>query len=108
MLKNFKTLEQAKKDRDVLQQYIDMVENYETETLAQRAVLEYALHGSLEKAAKSLNKQGLSYDGESFDAGVVTELVKSKPAPKDDLHRTVRSLYHKRTRPARRGPSVFH
>lgn len=108
MLKNFKTLEQAKKDRDLLQLYIDLIEGYEPKTLAQKAILAYAMKGSLEKAAQSLNQQGVTYNGESIDAGVVTELVRSKPVSGDLLHKTIRSLYHKRTRPARRKPPVIY
>lgn len=53
---------------------------------------------SILEAANTVHRlasAGLRYDGELFDAGVVTELVKSKQAPKDEPHRTVRLLTRK-------------
>lgn len=102
MLKSFRTLEQAKKDRDILQRYIELIESYQPKTIEQHVIHEYALQGSLGKTSIYLNNQGLTYQNESFQPDVVRAILISTPSPQDVLHKEIRTLYLKKTRPARR------
>ncbi len=92
-MRSFRTLEQAKKDLLVIQQYIDLVESYEPITLTQQVVHTYALLGSIQKTAEAMSKCGNKITPEE-----VTTYITSSAAPEDILHKLIKSLYRKRTR----------
>lgn len=102
MMKNFRTLDQAKKDRNVLNEYIELIERYNPETFEQHVIFEYALHGNIHKTAESINEKGISDNGEPIQGETVTQIITSSPPKHDKLHKQIRSLYLKKTRPARR------
>ena len=101
-MRTFRTLAQAEKDRDKLQDYINLIEHYQPKTLTQYVVFEYALQGNLQKVTDNLNGRGIHPDGELLTSETVKELLLSTPQKEDELHKRVRSLYLIRTRPARR------
>ncbi|MFD1708923.1 hypothetical protein ACFSCZ_19860 [Siminovitchia sediminis] len=106
MLKNFRTLAQAKKDRDILQEYVNLIEHYQPKTFEQYVVFEYALQGSIEKTALNLNQRGNFFEIKPITADIVKQALTSTPNKGDDLHKWIRSLYLKRTRPNRRKQSL--
>lgn len=61
-MKNFRTLEQAKKDIAAIQEYVDLIENYQPESLTQHAIHTYSLVGNLAKTADILNEKGYQID----------------------------------------------
>ncbi|MBM7715344.1 hypothetical protein MXL46_11440 [Heyndrickxia sporothermodurans] len=101
-MRTFRTLAQAEKDRDKLQDYINLIEHYQPKTLTQYVVFEYALQGNLQKVADNLNRRGIHADAEPLTPDLVKEFLMTTPQKEDELHKQVRSLYLKRTRPARR------
>lgn len=93
LLKNFRTLDQAKKDLSVIKQYIDLVESYEPINFTQQIIHTYALLGSIQKTAEAISESGNIITAEE-----VTTYITSKAAPEDILHKLIKSLYRKRTR----------
>ncbi len=92
-MKDFRTLDQAKKDLVVIQHYIDLVESYEPRTLTQQIIHTYALLGSIQKTAEAMSK-----GGNVITAEEVTTHITSSAAPKDILHKLIKTLYRKRAR----------
>ncbi|AMW99769.1 hypothetical protein [Rummeliibacillus stabekisii] len=95
-MKNFRTLDQAKKDLIVIKQYIDLVESYEPITNTQQIIHTYALLGSIQKTAELMSEIGNIISTEE-----VTTHITSRPAPDDLLHKLIKSLYRKRARKTR-------
>ena len=62
VLRNFRTLEQAKKDLHMIQTYVDLIENYEPKTFTQKVIWIYSLEGNLERTAKRINEMYLLID----------------------------------------------
>lgn len=96
-MKTFRTLEQAKKDAQKLQNYIDLIEEYQPKNVIQEVIKIYAIHGSIAKTAAILSNQGHQIELEE-----VSNIIKSTPALDDLLHKKIKSLYLKKTRPSRR------
>lgn len=92
-MKNFRTLDQAKKDLLVIQHYIDLIESYEPRNLTQEIIHTYALIGNVKKTAEEMSKSGNTITPEE-----VTIHITSSVAPEDLLHKLIKSLYRKRTR----------
>jgi hypothetical protein len=63
-----------------------LVESYQTDTVEQMIILEYALTNSIDKVIENLKNQGVKIGKEA-----VVEAIKSKPA--DELHRIIRKGY---------------
>ncbi|WP_432356067.1 hypothetical protein [Sporosarcina sp. A2] len=101
-MKNFRTLKEAKRDRDELQDYINLVELYKPKVPRQHVVFQYALHGSINKASDSLNVLKVDLDGEPFTPENTKTLLLTTPSKEDELHKTVRRLFLKRGRTSRR------
>jgi len=101
-LKRLRTIATAKKEIHELQTYVNLVENYETNTLEQSIFKSYAYTNSLQKVVETINKD-LEIIGEPLiDQDYVTLLIKSKP--QDELHKVLRSNYLLKTRHTRKKP----
>lgn len=98
-MKNFRTLEQAKKDLAVIQEYVDLIENYQPKSLTQHVISVYSRCGNIARTASYLNEQGFRIDGRLIEPADVSEMIRSKPAKDDLLHKKVRELYLKRIKP---------
>ncbi|MFP3324585.1 hypothetical protein R0K05_15975 [Planococcus sp. SIMBA_160] len=90
-MKRLKPLAEVKTDVQELKDYIDLVENYETNTLAQKVVKSYACTSSLSKTLLEINAELQSANLPCIEHSYVLNLIKSKP--QDDLHKLVRSSY---------------
>lgn len=101
-MRNFRTLEQAKKDLQIIQDYIDLIENYQPESLEQHTIYIYSLVGNVIKTAELLNHNGFRIDGRLIEPNEISELITSRPAKDDLLHKKIKSLYLKKTRANRR------
>ncbi|RUL46535.1 hypothetical protein [Lysinibacillus antri] len=97
-MKNFRTFEQAKQELKELQEYIDLIENYQPENLTQIVVFSYTLFGNTKETATFLNNQNYSIDGRPFEANDISDLITSPPAKNDLLHKKIKSLYLKKKR----------
>lgn len=96
-MKTFRTLNQAKKDIQIIQQYINLIENYEPKDLRQQVIHTYALLGNITKTAEYLNKHGYS-----IEAQEITRIITSPPPKEDLLHKQIKQLYLKKTLPRRK------
>jgi hypothetical protein len=106
------SVEKAKDEIVRLQQYIDLVENYEADTLDKLIIKEYALTNSIDKTVKAVNATGYSMDHKEVERDYVVSLLKKRG--KDELHKLVRSAYMEKTkytraveRRARQRNSIF-
>lgn len=97
IVKSFRTLEQAKKDLQELQNYVSLIEEYQPKNFIQEVIRSYTIHGSIAKAAATLSNQGHLIEQEE-----VSNIIKSTPANDDFLHKKIKSLYLKKTRTTRR------
>lgn len=106
-MKTFRTYEQAKKDLQVIHNYVKLIEEYQQTNFLQTVIYTYALLGNIVKTAEELNKMGYRISNKEIKASDVTDIIKSKPAKNDELHDTIRSLYFKKTRAARKTIEPF-
>lgn len=82
MAKSFMTLDRAKKEIEKLQDYVELVESYQPQSIEQEIVREYALTSSIKAVT---HKLGVEHQK-------VVEVLKKK-SPKDKLHQFVRAGY---------------
>ena len=73
-MKTFRTLEQAKKDLQELQDYVSIIEEYQPNNSIQEVIRIYAIHGSIAKVAAILSNQGHPIEQEE-----VSNIIKSTP-----------------------------
>ncbi|RUL48778.1 hypothetical protein [Lysinibacillus antri] len=100
-MKTFRTLEQAKRDLQKLQEYVNLIENYQPQDFAQVVVFTYSLFGNIEKTAEYLNQNYL-INGRSIEPKEISYFITSTPAKDDLLHKKIKTLYLKKTRANRR------
>lgn len=96
-VKTFRTLEQANKDLQEIQNYVTLIQDYRPQNFVQEVIKTYVIHGSISKTAAILYNQGHPIDQEK-----VSNIIKSTPAKDDLLHKKIKSLYLKKTRTTRR------
>ena len=96
-MKDFRTYNQAKKDLHAYTRYVQLIEQYEPESLLQHAIKIYALEGNLSRTAEQLNQLQFTIDDRPIESKDVTALILSKPSPQDDLHKEIKRLYKKKT-----------
>lgn len=96
-MKTFRTLEQAKKDLQEIQEYVLLIEKYQPDSFAQQVIHTYVIHGSITKTSEVLSSQGHTIEQEEVSA-----IIKSTPVKDDLLHKKIKSLYLKKTRASRR------
>lgn len=95
------TLDRAKKEVDKLTNYINLVENYETNTLNKWIIKQYALTNSIKRILELASEQGIVHnDGKQLERSYVISVINGKPM--DELHRILRLGYRHKIRPNRR------
>ena len=82
----------------MIQEYIDLIEKYESKTYVQHVNHTYVTLGSIAKTAEVLKSQGHTIESEE-----VTAIIKSTPLKDDLLHKKVKNQYLKKIRPSRKG-----
>ncbi len=95
-MKNFRTLAQAKKDMQVFQDYIYLIEQYKPKNFVQRVIQEYAHQGNVARTALILNGQGFRIENRAIEPQDITQVIISTPDPADALHKEIRRLYIKK------------
>lgn len=95
------TLDRAKKEVDRLQEYIYLVENYETNTLNKWIIKKYALTNSIKNIVEEADENGVTNDDDfPLDRKYVTDLINGKTM--DELHRMLRLGYRQKIKPNKR------
>lgn len=105
-MRTFRTLDQAKKDLQVLQEYVQLIEDYKPQDFFQKVIYLYALEGNIAMVASILNNQGYSLDGRELEPNDISKIITSKPQKDDLLHKRIRTLYMKKTLPSRKSSRV--
>ncbi len=91
------TVERAEKEINRLQKYIELVENYEADTLEKWIVKEYAYTNSIVEVVKRINDRGFTINERPVDKKYVTSILDGKIM--DELHRFLRLGYRQRIKP---------
>ncbi|TGN33092.1 hypothetical protein [Lysinibacillus sp. S2017] len=106
-MKNFRTLEQAKKEIQIYMDYIMLIEQYEPQNFVQRVIQEYAFQGNLVQTAEVLNRRGFRIEDRPIEPQDIKQIITSKPDPADALHKEIRRLYLKKTKGKRISSKPF-
>jgi hypothetical protein len=96
-MKNFCTLEQAKKGLQVYLDYINLIEQYEPTNFVHCVIKEYALEGNIIRTADILNRRGFRIENRAIEPQDITQVIISTPDHDDALHKEIRRLYLKKT-----------
>ncbi|MCM3724597.1 hypothetical protein M3226_02630 [Neobacillus cucumis] len=93
------TVRRAKEEVERLQEYIDLAELYEAETLDKLIIKEYAFSNSIAEVVRVLYRRGIQLENEAVSKEYVKNVIKSKA--KDELHRILQTGYFIKTRHSR-------
>lgn len=85
------TVPSAKEDIRRLQQFIQLVESYEAETLEKWIIKEYAYTSSIREVVLRGNKKGFKHNDSDLDFSYVRSVISAYP--KDDLHKIIKGNY---------------
>lgn len=107
-MKNFRTLEQAKKDLQIYMDYILLIEQYEPQNFVQRVIQEYAYQGSMNRTAEILNRRGYDIDNRPIEPNDIKQIITSRPIHEDSLHKEIRRLYFKKTKSSRVKSKLYY
>ena len=91
------TVERAEKEINRLQKYIELVENYEADTLEKWIIKEYAYTNSIVEVVKRISDRGFTINERRVDKKYVTSILDGKIM--DELHRLLRLGYRQRIKP---------
>lgn len=94
------TVQRAKMEINRLQQYIDLVENYEASTIEKWIIKEYGYTNSFIEIERRANVKGITLNGEPIDKDIIRSVIDRKP--KDESHRLLRSGYKLKIRANKR------
>lgn len=90
-MNRLKTLDSVKEEIRKLEEYVELVETYKTETLTQKIIKAYACTNSLAKTLSIVNVELKENNQPLIELSLVIDLIKSKP--QDELHKLVRANY---------------
>lgn len=85
------TVDKAREEIEQLNEYVNLAENYEANTIEKLILKEYAFLGSAQKVAAELNRREIIINKRDVLPQDVTAIIKSKAT--DDLHRIIRNGY---------------
>lgn len=93
------TYNKAKEHIAILTTYVDLVDNYNVETVENAIIHLYAMHSSISKVIKNIKNQTYSFE---FDSNVIThdfvrQVILSKP--NDELHSIIQKIFKKKIKP---------
>ncbi|WP_040206389.1 hypothetical protein [Neobacillus jeddahensis] len=75
-----------------LKEYINLVENYETDTFEKLVIKTYALLGNVAKVADKVNSEGFRFNqSRKYTSNDITAIIQSKDTI-DNLHEIVRDI----------------
>ncbi|MEH7181096.1 hypothetical protein [Neobacillus vireti] len=85
------TVPSAKEEIRRLQHFIDLVDNYEADSLEKWIIKEYAYTSSIKEVVNRGNQKGFTNNEREFDHSFVRDIIAAHP--KDELHKLVRRNY---------------
>lgn len=83
---------EAKERIKKLEEYIVMVQDYQTETYEQKVFKLYVLRENVTKITKELNEQGYRIGKRKLITKDISDLIRSKPT--DEMHEMARKLFN--------------
>jgi hypothetical protein len=93
------TIPRAKEEIRRLQDFINLVENYEANSLEKWIIKEYAYTSSIREVVVRGNKRGFTSNGMELDLDFVKNVIAG--SPKDELHRLLRLNYRQKIKLSR-------
>ncbi|MBN8194200.1 MULTISPECIES: hypothetical protein [Bacillaceae] len=97
------TVKKAEEEITRLQEYIDLVESYEVNSLDSWIIKEYATTNSMKEIIKKGTAAGMiQQNGEPVDHSYVVSVINGKAS--DKLHRLIKSGYRLRIKPSQKAP----
>jgi hypothetical protein len=96
----FMSIEKANNEIKRLQHYIELIENYQTDTLDKFIVLSYAKTNSIDKTLELVMESRYSLEHKPIERDYIVKVLKQ--IGKDELHKLVRSAYMAKTKDHRR------
>jgi hypothetical protein len=93
------TVRRAKVEVKQLQDYIDLAESYEADTLEKLIIKENAFTNSIAEVTRILNRRDFLINGKVIEKQDVLAIIKSKP--NDELHGLLKLGYLSRTKHSR-------
>jgi hypothetical protein len=97
------TVRKAKEEIKRLQFYVDLVEDYEANTLEKLIIKEYAFENSITQVVNILERRGITRNGQKVDFDYVRNVINGRPT--DELHKMMKSGYNQKTKSSRRKSS---
>lgn len=85
-------LERAKKIRDEMEHYIQLVENYKVDSFETAVIYHYGVYGSIPKTVEKLNETGIRIGERQVENDDVSKVIRSKKTM-DELLGIVRKYY---------------
>jgi hypothetical protein len=90
------TVIKAKEEVKRLNEYIEMVESYQADTLEKFIIKEYSYTNSITEIVKRLARRDIKLDGRPVEREYVTMVIKRKAS--DPLHRMMKSWYLRKSK----------
>ncbi|MEH7254285.1 hypothetical protein V7111_19365 [Neobacillus niacini] len=94
------TVPSAKEEIKRLQNFINLVESYEANSLERWIIKEYAYTSSIREVVTRGNNSGFTLNGAQLDHENVKNVIAA--IPRDELHRLVRANYRAKIKPNKR------
>lgn len=85
------TIDEAREQIKKLEDYIELVKGYVSETFEQHAIKLYVLHEYVARVAKMLNDLGFRIDKRKIIGTDVSDILRAKPT--DELHELAVKLF---------------
>lgn len=102
-MKYFSTVERAKEEIKILNDFVSLAENYEVYSLEQQIIKLYAFKGSIREVSTIINSERSNIGQPELDISFISNTIQSKA--QDPLHRLVKANYLKKTKHFRKKPS---
>lgn len=94
------TLNNAKAKVKKLNDYIDLVENYETDTIEKWIIKQYAITNSMKKILEIAVEEEITHNGEPLEHQFLVSVINGKKM--DQLHHFLRVGYRRAYKPNKR------
>ena|SRR5699024_6629920 len=101
------TVSKAQEEIKRLQHYVELVEQYEADTLEKWIIKEYAYTNSMVEVVRRANAKGYTNNGNEVDKAYVVSVINGKT--NGELHKILRTGYKLKIRPNKRkyGSRIF-
>lgn len=92
----FVTVEKAQEEIEWLHNYINLVENYQADTVEKLILKEYAYLGSSQRVAEELNSRNVKINEREVLPQDVIAVIRSRVKTTDDLHKIIKRGFNYR------------